>query len=1739
MYSSLTTQNTKKSLAQPTEPADLELPNSQYAYDDEDINNRVNAEIFQQRNESVYSYDTVSKTFSASITNPNQQVTNFLISLKKQWQIIIVPAVSNALSDIEAVLQPIIKQIGVYVEWAKIQPQANDLIGIRLLFPYKLDAWHWNLGEVSMFLNRNKAVISCVGISHDPFGSGNIESTLKECLKKLLRTITHENNIDLDKTSQFQLARQKRGVYCGIVTARDLLRRIDDLPLDDVEYCTTYNYEMDVRKEDLDFFRKHLGSEEFKHFFLKQKRNNFDHYVSLSQLQLRRDQISEVDRLAVNQLILEVNALKLSANLLQELISFFRNIKGLEFGNYFIELKNNLIHFKERLQAEQLGSYQSFLKNLFGVALQDRNETLIKPEIVNAFYNYMIHQVVLMQSNLPATSVSNSTIPHAKPALSSITNPLTVQDIITNSTTKPKLFLMDHLLAAGFSGTVYQLLVFINSFLTKIVKDPNANFYAMVEKKGHGNLDDVSFVITDPKDNPLEVEAQQVKYFKEPININDFFNHVTANSRVDAEESEEQPDDELATESKANKNKKMHIGKFFLGWLKWKKEFPSLPENQFRCTLFSNTSIDELLKSCLESGKNTFKRSFIDHQDIVKVSLRLKNKATPPYALPFNFFKDKSGPTSKKIWQLLQKANYIDEEGHFTELLEFDRPNFTLELGRLPRGVTANAVLVKLKEINEALDKQKFDVFQLLYEQAFTYLNSNSSSADFLEADQNKLKTEIGKLQLFRSFLTSLQLQINQPNLTDLEVKILENLSVILGQQSDQIFLCLYYAIHEWFVKVYPDQQVPSITKKMMISFLQTAKAKSQDLFLLQGQTIACLSRISYQSRGQYVPRAELPLILETIKKPGFILISGRKGLGKSGLIKQALEQQHSAQYLMIPATDINDNQTLREMLKSVVNLIGTIQIIVIDSAELISPLSKETEELLKFLARLKKTIVFTVTPGYYDKPQIETLFKEPCEILNIESLSQEAVRNTYPQLQSFLKRKPIATLAKIPFHLASLIRLAESTKLQNFGSIPGADSSELESELIKLDIQGIVLGNSAERRLAWHQLAFRMASTPKGLAEGIEYSKVSVGLALLKQDGMVYCKGNRYFFSHDLYFEHGLMSYWTQKWEILYTEAKTKQFWTDLPNSLRIFVTLNALEDWLILHQAKLQDDILLHISIISKMEYLNSIVAASILTQTKELIQRLLEETKDKLSGVIYKIGEHYNTTLILFSIVENKPESLKLLLNNGLSSHHPKAGSLIINNSTHTAYYEQEAEQAENSSNSNSDENSECSEDHYNFNDNSDTSDKDDDQDTSSNYLNGSSPDQDFSGNPNKYWSAGFDKEPGEFDDEGDWYENEKYQKPPDDRLLYLHQAAIHKSVDCLIALLDWYDIEGTAVVNLQNEYKETPLHLAVLKGLIESTKVLLRKGASVDSFDYWYESPLHNAAYTDNIEIARILLEYGADPNEKNEFGLTPVHIAFVHLNFPLVKLFSEYGADFTLKPFVEINQDCHILDLLDQVSGYKEGETEQFVLELIPLLNYGYDDSDYKWGEKVENFDPEIRTAQLELVEQLLDFTSEVQISEFFPGFDYYDLGTKLEYTIDHGDVEKLDELTDFILDDPENIAAVLDAESLSHLKEELLDQWFEVATAEQYQNLKCYAEKYEDQDFLKRIKEDEALMAEDDSHYLSTEESTITASSSEALSNLVLWTAQMKISHLAPSAPQSTSNVLSDSQTVKDKRALK
>jgi len=106
--------------------------------------------------------------------------------------------------------------------------------------------------------------------------------------------------------------------------------------------------------------------------------------------------------------------------------------------------------------------------------------------------------------------------------------------------------------------------------------------------------------------------------------------------------------------------------------------------------------------------------------------------------------------------------------------------------------------------------------------------------------------------------------------------------------------------------------------------------------------------------------------------------------------------------------------------------------------------------------------------------------------------------------------------------------------------------------------------------------------------------------------------------------------------------------------------------------------------------------------------------------------------------------------------------------------------------------------------------------------------------------------------------------------------------------------WYLIDRGANINAPDGRNFTPIFVA-FKGHAEDARMLLERGAVIDIRNQFGETPLHQSIRWGQIELVRLFLDHGADPNLPNEYDATPSSMALLFGRPHIAELLSEYGA----------------------------------------------------------------------------------------------------------------------------------------------------------------------------------------------------------------------------------------------------
>ena len=91
--------------------------------------------------------------------------------------------------------------------------------------------------------------------------------------------------------------------------------------------------------------------------------------------------------------------------------------------------------------------------------------------------------------------------------------------------------------------------------------------------------------------------------------------------------------------------------------------------------------------------------------------------------------------------------------------------------------------------------------------------------------------------------------------------------------------------------------------------------------------------------------------------------------------------------------------------------------------------------------------------------------------------------------------------------------------------------------------------------------------------------------------------------------------------------------------------------------------------------------------------------------------------------------------------------------------------------------------------------------------------------------------------------------------------------------------------------------TCLHAAAVNGHLSICRLLIDKGAELESKDWYGWAPLHHAAIEGHIEIVRLLCDRGADVKARDNNGWRPLHHAAEYGHITVVKeLIEERNAE---------------------------------------------------------------------------------------------------------------------------------------------------------------------------------------------------------------------------------------------------
>jgi len=106
------------------------------------------------------------------------------------------------------------------------------------------------------------------------------------------------------------------------------------------------------------------------------------------------------------------------------------------------------------------------------------------------------------------------------------------------------------------------------------------------------------------------------------------------------------------------------------------------------------------------------------------------------------------------------------------------------------------------------------------------------------------------------------------------------------------------------------------------------------------------------------------------------------------------------------------------------------------------------------------------------------------------------------------------------------------------------------------------------------------------------------------------------------------------------------------------------------------------------------------------------------------------------------------------------------------------------------------------------------------------------------------------------------------------------------------------DGRVVINIPNEQRTFPLHIAAATGNVAMTEILLSHSAKIGCFDKDGLTPLHYAARAGQRDTCITLLKQNANIDSTTNDFWTPLHYATYHHHYDIVKLLCEFKANLT-------------------------------------------------------------------------------------------------------------------------------------------------------------------------------------------------------------------------------------------------
>jgi ankyrin repeat protein len=135
--------------------------------------------------------------------------------------------------------------------------------------------------------------------------------------------------------------------------------------------------------------------------------------------------------------------------------------------------------------------------------------------------------------------------------------------------------------------------------------------------------------------------------------------------------------------------------------------------------------------------------------------------------------------------------------------------------------------------------------------------------------------------------------------------------------------------------------------------------------------------------------------------------------------------------------------------------------------------------------------------------------------------------------------------------------------------------------------------------------------------------------------------------------------------------------------------------------------------------------------------------------------------------------------------------------------------------------------------------------------------------------------------------------------DNNYTALHRASQDGHIDIIHDIIHAL-LKNNVTIDIQNRWKNTSLHFALMHGQTESAIILINNKANPNKINYNKQSPLHIAVSKNNINAVQALIEAQANLNQKNKEEETPLHLALHEKNEEIALFLINSGADITIR-----------------------------------------------------------------------------------------------------------------------------------------------------------------------------------------------------------------------------------------------